>query len=410
MSFNGCCNKFGGFTPCNFNGVPHPNNLPLAKFQNVNQIFFDEEFPLGVFNPATFTFYNFNGQGDHDGVITPNPNAPGILVTAESFADTTVVAVDHVKFLTFQNTVIPVTDDGLESVIESQVAGEQIFSNINLDGPCSIDVSGNFPSAYTGYVRDAQEDIRLCGAALTTIDMTTLMVADFFFSNNIGYAFYERLPNAKTLLNNYWAFSHAIPIFVRSNNTPINDFYNIQIAWTPTTVRWLVDGVEVYKVERLGLPIDEKFRIINHGGVAPNGLTVAGIQGGFGLFTLVDASLPNNYSRNLGPQPLTNLNQVQGFVPANTAASPVGLASLVAALATPVPTTSYAPDYYPVGGSFPLTNVAPQIGASPAGLPATAPTARAFLVDGTTNSCFRIWGQGAAIALQYLKGYRRAAC
>lgn len=405
------CNTRGQFTPCNYQGNPASRNIPLAAGPNVQAVFFNETFPAGVFPTDNFTFFNFNGQGDDDGVVTPNPEAPGILVTAESFTQTNTSGLDHVKWLAYHNVPIPIRS-GQEAVIEAKVAGQQIFSNIAA-GTCtgSLSANGLYPAAFDGYVRDAQEDIRLCAAALNSFDPATLMVADFFFANNKGYAFYERLPFNKTAQNDYWAFSHAIPVFERAGTDPINEFYTIQIVWTNTTVSWVVDGQVVYKVQRLGYPIDEKYRILNHGGTAPtDGVTVEGVRGGFGLFTLLDMSLPDNYARQLGPVPLTNLLQNQGATPANSAPSPVGLVSLVSPTAPVAYASSYAPDYAGTTGSFPSPNVAPQIGPNNATtVNPNSPNARAFLVDGTLlgSTCNRIWGQGAAIAVQYLKGYTR---
>jgi hypothetical protein len=409
------CNNKGQFTPCNYQGNPSARNIPLAASPLTQAVYFDEQFKGGVFPTANFEFFNFNGQGDNDGFVTANPNAPGIVVTAGtelnpgSFTQTNTSGLDHVKWLAYHNVAVPVRP-GYEAVIEAKVAGQQIFSAI-ASGSCtgSLSANGLYPAAFDGYVRDAQEDIRLCGAALNSFDPTSLQVADFFFANNKGYAFYERLPFNKTATNDYWAFSHAIPVFERSGDDPINEFYTIQIVWTNTTVSWVVDGKVVYSVQRLGFPIDEKYRILNHGGTATP-VTVDAVRGGFGLFTLLDMSLPDNYARQLGPQPLTNLNQVQGFNPANTAASPVGLVSLVDPLAVVSYASSYAPDYANTTGSFPSPNVAPQIGPSP--VPTVnpiSPNARAFLTDGTApgSDCLRIWGQGAAIAVQYIKGFTR---
>jgi hypothetical protein len=70
-------------------------------------------------------------------------------------------------------------------------------------------------------------------------------------------------------------------------------------------VRWLVNGKERFRVDRIGRRIDEEFLTLDHGGdeevVEPKQLDF-----GMGLFTLLDARLPSG-------TPLVRLSTADDF-------------------------------------------------------------------------------------------------
>ncbi len=126
---------------------------------------------------------------------------------------------------------------------------------------------------------------------MNTVDFDTFMVFDFFMTNKRIYAFYEHLPFAREVHGNYAAFSYAIPVATRQPG----DFHKLAIAYHKSagTVRWLVDGEEVFRVSRIGHRIDRGFMVLDHGGddrdFSPNQLAC-----GMGMFTLLDAHGPTN--------------------------------------------------------------------------------------------------------------------
>jgi len=65
-------------------------------------------------------------------------------------------------------------------------------------------------------VRNPDDDLRLASVAVSVSDPETSIVFDFFVTNKEIYAFYERLPQARTALGNYAAFSSMIPVAQRS--------------------------------------------------------------------------------------------------------------------------------------------------------------------------------------------------
>jgi hypothetical protein len=110
----------------------------------------------------------------------------------------------------------------------------------------------------------------LAAGGFNCLDTETMMVFDFQISNEDIYAFYERLPFLRTEFGgpgpNYDAFSHAIPVAKRNVADPLNDFVKLAIAYNyqQNYVRWLVNDKEVFRVNRLGYPIERKYRILEH--------------------------------------------------------------------------------------------------------------------------------------------------
>jgi hypothetical protein len=91
-------------------------------------------------------------------------------------------------------------------------------------------------------------------------------------------------------LGNYAAFSFMIPV---ASRTP-KQKHHLKIAYDKAagTVRWLLDDVEVFRVDQIGKRIDRQYMTLDHGGVeeivSPHQLNC-----GMGLFTLLDAALPS---------------------------------------------------------------------------------------------------------------------
>ena len=152
-------------------------------------------------------------------------------------------------------------------------------------------------------MRDPSDDLRLAAAAMTTIDFDTFMVFDLFLTNRRIYAFYERLPFARSRYGNYAAFSYMIPVATR---TP-DERHALKIAYFKSAgiVRWFVNDREVFRVTRIGRRLDRQYLTLAHGGVeadvSPNQL-----DGGMGLFTLLDGSRPSETA-------LVRLSRAHGF-------------------------------------------------------------------------------------------------
>ena len=186
---------------------------------------------------------------------------------------------DHVKWLAYMNHAASTGIAGFDAT-----AGKELACEVAITGWTYGTHRSPFPQVVAPL-----EDPRLASFAQNTIDFETGMVFDFFFTNKRIYVLYERLPFARTATNHYAAFTYMIPVGWR---TSIYDWHNAKIAYNPTagTVRWLLNGVEVFRVSQLGRRLDRQWMAIDHGGTEQT-VAMRQLNCGMGLFTLLDASL-----------------------------------------------------------------------------------------------------------------------
>ena len=264
-------------------------------------LLFYDDFRCG-FNPgqcgSPYSFFsapNLVAANDAAGGVTISPNS--LTISSSPFTYTNPTGVDHVKYLVYQ-PAYETPSNGIELVYEGIISVQQTGLN-------------NLPSDITGAlggitgVNNVNSDIRLASAAFNILDPDNLMVFDFFLSNEDIYAFYERLPFNRTDFGgpgpNYTAFSHAIPVGKRNVADPGNDFVKLAIAYNykDNMVRWIINDIEVFRVNRIGLPIERKYRIIEHnivGQVQSPATLIRSkrLQPGFGTFSLMDGYNPQN--------------------------------------------------------------------------------------------------------------------
>jgi hypothetical protein len=190
--------------------------------------------------------------------------------------------LDHVKWLVYMNHTASSGYPGFDAV-----PGQQLVCQATASGG----TFGTQAHPFGAAVSDPDDDLRLASIAVNVVDFDTFMVFDIFLTNKRIYAFYEHLPFARDRYGNYAAFSYAIPIATRHPG----DKAQVAVAYDKAkgTVRWLVDGVEKFRVDRIGYRIDRTYMLLDHGGVeqafSPNQLDC-----GMGMFTLLDAHGPGN--------------------------------------------------------------------------------------------------------------------
>ena len=138
-------------------------------------------------------------------------------------------------------------------------------------------------------VRDPEDDLRLAGAMLNTIDPETSVAFDFIMTNKRLYAFYGRTNFARRQLGRYGSFACTVPL---SDRSPA-DRHHVKISYDRAAgvVRWLLDGSEALRVERIGLPLGRDTLTLDEGGtltvVEPRQLSF-----GMGMLTLLDGAWP----------------------------------------------------------------------------------------------------------------------
>jgi hypothetical protein len=203
--------------------------------------------------------------------------------------------LDHVKWLVYQNHL------ALSGFAGYDIApGREIVCSVSQFGGRTYGTAGH---PFGTYVPNANDDLRLAAFAVNTTDFESFLVADFFLTNEHIYAVYERLPFGRTLDDNYAAFTFATPV---ASHHP-DERHHLQIAWSQSYIRWIVNGREHFRVDRPGFRLDRALLTLDHGGIEPPEPVVPRqVDCGFGLFTLLDASWP-------GTMGLVQLSNVPGF-------------------------------------------------------------------------------------------------
>ena len=148
------------------------------------------------------------------------------------------------------------------------------------------------------HVSNSHDDLRLASVGgMTVVDPETGALFEFLFTNEKVYAFYERLPWERPALGNYAAFLYTIPV---ANRSP-DDQHHFAISYDRAagTVRWLLDGTEVYRVDRVGylLPSRE-YMMLDHGGVESLAEPQQ-LEFGMGMFSILDGGLPGRSGSGL---------------------------------------------------------------------------------------------------------------
>lgn len=264
---------------------------------------------------AKWFYFAAAGFVGDDGIATTGPN--GLNVRSSGTVDghpafTKTVAqeessglpggFDHVKWLAYMNHFASTGVPGFDAL-----PGQQVVCQSTIGGRSF----GNGQHPFGSAVTNPEDDPRLAAMAMNVIDLDTFLVFDMFFTNQGIYALYEHLPFARGSFggsyNEYAAFTYVIPIATR---TP-GDTHDLAVAYDKTAgvVRWLVDGKEKFRVDRIGYRIDRKFMLLDHGGIdtdfSPNQLDC-----GMGMFTLLDGHAPQGDATGKG---LVQLSTVPGF-------------------------------------------------------------------------------------------------
>jgi hypothetical protein len=287
-----------------WDGEEHPGAVPEGKpprgvGKGTYRITWDDfRDGFSINEPGADWFYFSAGPfvGD-DGIASTSPQGLRVIPKGQNAAGepafTKTVShqdeangipggLDHVKWLVYMNhlasTGVPGFDaeDGKVLSCESWVGGQTYGVE-------------NHP--FGDAVNDASDDSRLAAFAMNAIDFETLMVFDFFMSEDTIYALYERLPFARAFLGNYAAFTYQIPV---ADNDP-GQINHLKISYDRAagTVSWYVNGKRVFQVDQLGHRLDSRDSMsLDHGGteqlVEPRQLNC-----GMGTFTLLDAYQPS---------------------------------------------------------------------------------------------------------------------
>src|SRR3989338_2836889 len=264
---------------------------------------FYDNFQCG-FRPETYgSPYVYFSAGE--ALLQANDAAGGVtsqcgdlIVRSPPFTFTNPTSLDHVKYLVTFRDAFNAPRSGAELVYEVVAAAQQT----GLTGIPGILVA---PAGSLSGVSNVNTDCRLACAAFNLVDIETNLVFDFLLTNEDIYAVYERLPFLRTECGgpgpNYDAFTHIIPIGKRNVIDPLNDFTKLALAYNyhENYVRWIVNDQEVYRINRIGLPLERKYRVtelttVGQLPAAAQLIRPKQFQPGFGNFSLMDFYNPQN--------------------------------------------------------------------------------------------------------------------
>jgi hypothetical protein len=250
----------------------------------------------GYFQAGPFVAQDGIATTSEDGLqvvsssTNPRTGEPAFAATLGHEQDETspVGALDHVKWLVYANHEASSGYPGFDAVPGEELTFETWFSGRTY---------GTGAHPFGGAVADAEDDLRLASVAMPVLDAETNLVLDFFVTNKRIYLFYERLPHARGALGDYAAFLYTIPVGTRSPD----DQHHFTIAYDPSAgvARWLVDGAEVYRVDRLGCRlVSSRYLMLDHGGVETEARPRQ-FGAGLGLFTILDGAQPEHHDAGL---------------------------------------------------------------------------------------------------------------
>lgn len=252
---------------------------------------FDGEFVVGT-PDARWSYFALGPWASDDGIATTSSD--GLRVVAKGKHPTTGEPAysltlpqekagggppgqfDHCKWLIFANHMASTGVPGFDAV-----RGQELASEVLLTGR----TFGTQGHPFGAAVSNPEDDLRLAMCGQNMIDLETGLVFDCMFSNERVYALYERLTFARTPQRNYAAFTYAVPL---ARRTP-ESTHEVKIAYDRAAgvVRWVLDGKEVFRIDRVGRRIDPKWLLVDHGGEEED-VEMRQLNFGMGLFTLLD--------------------------------------------------------------------------------------------------------------------------
>jgi hypothetical protein len=187
---------------------------------------------------------------------------------------------DHAKWIAYADVKASSGVQGFDAVPGQVLSCEAVVSGRTY---------GTARHPFGAAVRDPDDDLRLAGAMLNTIDPETSTAFDVILTNKRLYAFYGRTNFARRQLGRYGSFACTAPLAERVPQ----DRHRVRIGYDRAAgvVRWLLDGEERLRVDRIGLPLDRGTLTLDEGGelsvVEPRQLSF-----GMGMLTLLDGSWP----------------------------------------------------------------------------------------------------------------------
>ncbi|GAA0707083.1 hypothetical protein Drose_14775 [Dactylosporangium roseum] len=214
--------------------------------------------------------------------LHPVTGEPAFTKTVASEVDTGGIPgfVDHAKWIAYVNRQASSGIQGFDAV-----PGRVLSCDATISGR----TYGTGGHPFGNAVHDPDDDLRLAGSMLNSIDPETSVAFDFILTNKRVYAFYGRTNFARRHLGRYASFAHSVPLADRSPQ----DSHRVRIAYDrgAGVVRWLLEGEEVLRVDRIGHQLGRDTLTLDEGG-EPSTVEPRQLSFGMGMLTLLDGSWP----------------------------------------------------------------------------------------------------------------------
>ena len=250
-----------------------------------SQVLLKDSFKTGFDLAHTWALLSLGSFTANDGVVTTSAN--GLHVQASGTNPTTGQPAftlsgagdfDHVKWMADTQHLSSTSYPGFDAV-----PGNVLSCTMWGSGQTFGTAAQPFGAAVT----DSQSDLRLASFAMNVIDYETGMVFDTWETNTRIYPYYERLNLSGTAT--YQAFSSIFPGVPRAADGQDT----VSLAYDPAAgvVRWIINGREAARVDRIGFPAPAATTLIDRGGT-PQLAAPRQLNCGMALFTLMDGGLP----------------------------------------------------------------------------------------------------------------------
>jgi hypothetical protein len=192
----------------------------------------------------------------------------------------TLAAFDHAKWIVMMNHLSSAGLPGFDAVPGQRLTCEAVVSG---------EIFGTQAHPFGDAVEDPEADPRLGSVAISAFDAETFVIFNFLLTNRMVYAFYERPAFARAPGADDAAFQFLIPVAERRPW----DRHRLAIAYDRAagTARWILDGVEVFRVDAIGSRIDRRYMLLDHGGYDV-ALSPAQMDCGMAMFDFLDGYGP----------------------------------------------------------------------------------------------------------------------
>jgi hypothetical protein len=250
-----------------------------------SQVLLKDNFKTGFDLAHTWALLSLGSFTANDGVVTTSPRGLHVqasgtnsLTGEPAFTLSGAGDFDHVKWLADTRHLSSNSSPGFDAV-----PGNVLSCTMWGNGQTFGTAAQPFGSAVT----DPQSDLRVASFAMNVIDYETGMVFDTWETNTRIYPYYERLNLSGTAT--YQSFSSIFPGVPRSPDGEDN----VSMAYDPSAgvVRWIINGREAARVDKIGFPSPNATMLINRGGT-PQLAAPRQLNCGMALFTLMDGGLP----------------------------------------------------------------------------------------------------------------------